>query len=72
MLDSALGRLSHAATSAAKTLEDLSIGAESESVRLGAARSVLDYVVRLRESEDLALRLQAVERTLAERADEAA
>jgi hypothetical protein len=37
------------------------LAAESESVRLGAARSILDTALRWREQADLAERLDAVE-----------
>jgi hypothetical protein len=45
---------------AADVLRDL-LGAGSESVRLGAARSLLELGVRLRESVELEERLQALE-----------
>jgi hypothetical protein len=60
LLGRAMARLSAACTDAATTLAAL-LGAESESVRLGAARSILDAALRWREHEDLAARLDRVE-----------
>jgi hypothetical protein len=42
------------------------LGAESESVRLGAARSLLELGVKLRESVELERRMEEVERRLGE------
>jgi hypothetical protein len=55
-----MARLSAAATDAVTTLTSL-LAAESESVRLGAARSILDAVLRWREQAELAERLDRVE-----------
>jgi hypothetical protein len=60
----ALGRLSAAAPLAVNTLLDLLKSAERESTQLGAARILLDQFVRLRESEDLASRVAAIEAQL--------
>jgi len=60
LLGRAMARLSAACTTAVTTLTAL-LTAESESVRLGAARSVLDAALRWREHEDLAARLDHVE-----------
>ncbi len=60
LLSGAMARLSAATTDAVTTLMGL-LAAESESVRLGAARSILDMALRWRESADLAERLDAVE-----------
>jgi hypothetical protein len=43
-------------------LRRLLTGAESETVRLGAARTLLEYALRLREHSDFETRLQALER----------
>ena len=64
LLGRAMARLSATCTSAVTTLGDL-LTAESESVRLGAARSILDVALRWREHEDLAARLDHVESWLA-------
>ena len=55
ILTGAMGRLSAAATDAVTTLTSL-LAAESESVRLGAARSILDAALRWREQSELAER----------------
>ena len=60
ILTGAMARLSAAATDAVTTLTSL-LAAESESVRLGAARSILDAVLRWREQAELAERLDRVE-----------
>ncbi len=60
MLTSAVARLTASATSAAMTLHRL-LTAESESVQLGAARSILELGTKLRESEELAARIAALE-----------
>ena len=60
ILTGAMTRLSAAATSAVTTLTSL-LGAESESVRLGAARSILDTALRWREQSELAERLFRLE-----------
>lgn len=52
MIGQALGRLAAGMTEAAGVLRAL-LRAESESVRLGAARSLLDLGVKLRESVEL-------------------
>jgi hypothetical protein len=50
MIDRATGRLSDAATKAVDRLVAL-LDAESETVRLGAARSILEHVLKPRASE---------------------
>ena len=60
MLGRALARLSATCSRAATTLADL-LAAESESVRLGAARSILDVALRWREQDELARRLDNIE-----------
>ena len=56
----ALGKLSAASTAAASTLRML-LKAESEAVRLSAARSILELGTRLRESVELEQRILALE-----------
>ena len=60
ILTGAMARLSAATTGAVTTLASL-LSAESESVRLGAARSILDVALRWREQSELAERLFRLE-----------
>lgn len=60
MLSNAVARLTASATSAAVTLHNL-LTADSETVQLGAARSILELGSRLRESTELAARIAALE-----------
>jgi hypothetical protein len=64
LVDRALGRLADGMADAADTLR-LLLGARSESVRLGAARALLEVGAKLRESVDLEQRLRAVEQRTA-------
>jgi hypothetical protein len=61
MIGRALGKMADGMAEAAGTLREL-LTAESESVRLGAARSLLELGVKLRESVELEERLAALER----------
>jgi hypothetical protein len=65
MLSEAIGRLSAAASSAVGTLETL-LESSVESVRLGAARAILDRVIVVRESLEFAERLERIEQVLGE------
>src|SRR5215471_3568818 len=56
----ALGKLAAASTAAASTLRKL-LRAESEAVRLSAARSILEMATRLRETVEFEQRLLALE-----------
>ncbi len=60
LIGQAIARLSAASTDAVSTLKDL-LTAESETVRLGAAKAILDLGLRLRGHEDLAERVAALE-----------
>jgi len=60
MLSQAVGMLADAAADAVTTLRSL-LNAESDTARLGAARAILDAGPRLRESEELAARIEAIE-----------
>ena len=60
LIAAAVARLGAASTRAVTTLEGL-LAADSEAVRLGAARSILDLGAKLREHEDLAERVRALE-----------
>jgi hypothetical protein len=60
VMDRATGRLADAASDAARTLRAL-LDAESETVRLGAARAILELGTKLRETGELEERLLALE-----------
>jgi hypothetical protein len=60
----ALGKLADGMGDAAAKLRGL-LDAESESVRLGAARALLELGVKLRQSVELEQRLQALEKRCA-------
>lgn len=64
LVSMAVGQLADAATEAVRTLREL-LRSESDSVRLGAARSILELGARLRESEELAARVDVIEAVLA-------
>ena len=63
LVKGSLGRLADGMSEAADVLRRL-LSAEAESVRLGAARSLLDLGVKLRESVEIEERLAALEREL--------
>ena len=65
-VERAVSRLGATATLAADTLQRL-LSAKSERVQLGAARAILELGVRLRESEQVAARVAALEAFLEER-----
>ncbi len=60
MVNRATGRLADDATKAAETLAAL-LSAGSETVRLGAARSILELGAKLRESTELERRIAELE-----------
>jgi HEAT repeat protein len=60
MIGRAVGQLADASTQAVATLAGL-LMAESESVRLQAAKCILDIGMKLRESNELEQRIQALE-----------
>jgi hypothetical protein len=64
MIGQALGKMADGMTEAADTLRRL-LSAEAESVRLGAARSLLELTVKLRESVELEQRLAVLEKHIA-------
>jgi hypothetical protein len=66
MVSEASGRLARAMSGAAGALEGL-LTAEGESVRLSAARSVLEFGVKIRESAELEQRVVALEQSLSQR-----
>ena len=65
MVQRSLGRLADGVTEAADVLRQL-LAAESEAVRLGAARSLLELGVKLREPVELEERLAALEARISE------
>jgi hypothetical protein len=65
MVQRTAGMLTAAAGEAVKTLLDLQKGTVPHASRLGAARSVLEIGIKMRESADLESRLAAVEAQLA-------
>ena len=68
MVSRAVARLSATSTLAADTLREL-LKARSETVRLGAARAVLELGAKLREHEELAERIAALEERLGDRTE---
>jgi AcrR family transcriptional regulator len=60
MVKAAVGQLVQASTDAVATLRGL-LKAQSETVQLGAARSILELGAKLRESSELEERLAALE-----------
>jgi len=60
MVAQAVGKLADAATKAVETLSALLDG-ESESVRLGAARAILEIGTKLRDATEFETRLAALE-----------
>lgn len=64
MVSRSVARLSATSTLAADTLREL-LKARSETVRLGAARAILELGGKLREQEDLAERVRALEAGIA-------
>jgi hypothetical protein len=60
------GALTAAATEAVRTLLELQKPSAPPAVRLGAARSVLELGLKLREAADLEERLAALEESLAQ------
>ncbi|REJ93210.1 MAG: hypothetical protein DWQ34_11190 [Planctomycetota bacterium] len=65
MFDSAAAKMSAAMDSAIDTLKEL-LEADSESVQLSAARSIIEHAVRLRELNDHEKRLAELERIVNE------
>lgn len=57
----ATGKVADAMTAAAEKLKDL-LDAKAEAVQLGAARSILELGLKLREQTELATRIEALER----------
>ena len=68
MLDDAVGQLAHNSGTAVETLTKLCTDGQSESVRLMAARSLLELAPRLRASVELGARMTALEQGTSTRA----
>ena len=66
MVSRALGRMADGMAEAAEGLRTLLNSASKEAVRLGAARSLIELGVRLRESTELEARIRALEQAKAE------
>jgi hypothetical protein len=66
MVQTALGKMSDGMTEAVDTLRML-LKAESDTVKLGAARSMIELVTKLRESTELNERLVRVEEFMKEK-----
>jgi hypothetical protein len=64
MFNRALGRLAEGAVASVLMLRQLCLKAKSETVRLAAARTLLEQGTRLRESVEFENRLQALEQNL--------
>jgi hypothetical protein len=71
MIERAAGKLAASCVEAAEILAKLARSAKSETIRLSAARSVLEQALRLRESLDIATRLAELERYIPNQADPA-
>ena len=63
LIAAAVARLGAASTKAVSTLEGL-LAAESEAVRLGAAKAILDSALKWREHQDLTERVRVLEEQL--------
>jgi hypothetical protein len=64
LTDHALDALKAAIGQAVETIATLAADAESETVKLAAARAIIEHVLKVRELEDLAGRLEAVEKAM--------
>ena len=60
---SATGKLADISSEAAATLQELLSDAYLPSIRLGAARSVLEFALKAHEAMDLARRIEELEQT---------
>jgi hypothetical protein len=69
MVQRAAGLLTAAAMEAIKTLMSLQESSNPGAVRLGAARTILEFGLKLRESAELAARLTTLEERLGIRTD---
>lgn len=65
LVNETAGRLTAAGMTATLTLQEL-LASESDSVRLGAARSILELGTKIRESTDLETRITSLEKIVEE------
>ena len=63
-LSEAVSKLAHSGTKAVDTLVELAESAQSENVRLGAAKAILEYAVSLGENLEVRQRISALEEVL--------
>jgi len=64
LLDRAIGKLASGSAGAEAVVLKLAAGAESEQVRLSAARAVLNDLAAMKQLADFEERLEAIERSL--------
>jgi len=69
IVDTAAGRLAISMTAAAATLRKLLKTADSDAVRLQAAKAIVELAVRLRDATELEERITILETALAGRAN---
>src|SRR5262245_10565203 len=69
MVQRAAGLLTAAAMEAIKTLMSLQENSNPGAVRLGAARTILEFGLKLRETAELAVRLTTLEERMGIRSD---
>lgn len=65
MIDRGLGKLADAVADAAQALRNLLAEAESEAVKLSAAKAILEQAVKLRDAAELEQRIRALEERMA-------
>jgi hypothetical protein len=64
MIERGLGKLADAVADAAQTARNLMAGAESETVKLAAAKLILEQALKMRDAAELNERIRAVEERL--------
>jgi hypothetical protein len=64
MIERGLGKLADAVADAAQALRNLLAEAESEAVKLSAAKIILEQAVKLRDAAELEQRIRALEERL--------
>ena len=65
LISDTVGQLADSATAAVRTLKELLSPVQPPSVRLGAARAILELAAKYREMAELAERVKQIEETLA-------
>jgi len=61
MIDRGLGKLAEAVADAAQTLRNLQAEGESDTVKLSAAKAILEQAVKMRDASELEERMRALE-----------